>query len=121
MTDRIVIPDGYVAEDINDDFREMGMSEEAIAEMNADINNQVEQLNNEVANATVPPETQRLIDVIESPDTSWEEKEAARRKLDPDMYDKDGNLVLDDSEFYDRIEADMKRLYEEMKARGEAI
>ncbi len=121
MNDRIVIPDGYVAEDINDDFREMGMSEEAIAEMNADINNQVEQLNNEVANASVPPETQRLIDVIESPDTSWEKKEAARRKLDPYMYDKDGNLVLDDSEFYDRIEADMKRLYEEMKARGEAI
>ena len=33
----IIIPEGYVAEDINDDFREMGMSEEAIAEMNADI------------------------------------------------------------------------------------
>ena len=50
-----------------------------------------------------------------------EEKEAARRKLNPEMYDENGNLVLDDSDFFDRTEADMKRLYEEMKARGEAI
>ena len=117
----IKIPDGYIAEDINDDFREMGMSEEAIAEMNVDIEKQVEQLNNEIANASIPSETQRLIDIIESHDSSWEEKEAARRKLNPEMYDENGNLVLDDSDFFDRTEADMKRLYEEMKARGEAI
>lgn len=121
MSEKITIPAGYVAEDINDDFREMGMSEKAIADMNADISKQVEQLNSETANATVPPETQRLIDIIESADTTWEEKEAARRELDPDMYDENGNLVLNDSGFYDRVEADMKRLYEEMKARGEAI
>lgn len=70
----IIIPEGYVAEDINDDFREMGMSEEAIAEMNADIEEQVKQLIREAANVPVPPETQRLIDIIESPDTTWEEK-----------------------------------------------
>lgn len=121
MSERIVIPEGYAVEDINDDFREMGMSEDAINEMNADIDEQVKQLINEAANVPVPPETQRLIDIIESPDTTWEEKEAARRELDPDMYDENGNLILDDSEFYDRIEADMKRQYEEMKARGEAI
>lgn len=115
------IPEGYEAEDINDDFRRMGMSEAAIAELSADIDRQVEILNNEAANDTITPDVQNLLDIIDSPDTTWEEKEEARRKLDPDMYDENGNLVLDDSEFYDRIEADMKRLYEEMKARGEAI
>lgn len=117
----IKIPKGYIAEDINDDFREMGMSEEAIEELNSEISRQVAELNESVANTTISAETQKLIDIIESPDTTWEEKEAARRQLNPEMYDENGNLVLDDSDFFDRMESDMNRLYEEMKARGEAI
>lgn len=117
----IKIPDGYIAEDINDDFREMGMSEKEIGELNADIDRQVGELNSCVAEMPVSAETQELLDIIENPDSSWEEKEAARRKLNPEMYDENGNLILDDSDFFDRTEADMKRLYEEMKARGEAI
>lgn len=117
----INIPNGYIAEDINDDFRKMGMNEKEIGELNADIDRQVGELNSCVAEMPVSAETQELLDIIENPDSSWKEKEAARRKLNPEMYDENGNLVLDDSDFFDRTEADMKRLYEEMKARGEAI
>lgn len=117
MTDKnnFDIPEGYAVADINDDFRELGMSEEAIKELNEEIENAMNNL------GELPPEKQRLIDIITSNDTTEEEREAARRKLDPEMYDESGNLILDDGEFFDRVEADMKRLYEEMKARGEAI
>lgn len=110
------IPEGYVIADPNDDFRELGMSEEAIKELNEEIKQEIEAMDN-----SLTPEQQRLSDIIDDPNATWEEQEAARRKLFPDMYGENGNLVLDDGEFFDRIEQDMKKHYEEMKARGEAI
>lgn len=119
MTDKnnIDIPDGYVIADINDDFRELGMSEDAIKELNDEIENEI----NNMDHSDLSPETLRLIDIITSDATTEEEKEAARRELDPDMYDENGNMILDDNEFFDRIEADMKAGYERMKAEGKAI
>ncbi len=118
MTDKnnLDIPEGYVVADINDDFRELGMSEEAIKELNEEIEYEVNHMSDDL-----PPETRRLIDIITSDDTTEEEKDSAMRELDPDMYDENGNLVIDDGEFFDRIEADMKALYEKMKAEGKAI
>lgn len=116
MDKKIDIPEGYVIADPNDDFRELGMSEEAIKELNEEIKQEIEAMD-----SSLTPEQQRLSDIIDDPNATWEEQEAARRKMFPDMYDENGNLVLDDGEFFDRIERDMKKQYEEMKARGEAI
>lgn len=110
------IPAGYVATDPDDDFRALGMSEEAIKELDEEIKREIDSLGDELT-----PEQKRLLEIIDDPNATFEEQEAARRKLNPEMYDEDGNLVLDDSDFFDRTEANMKRLYEEMKARGDAI
>ena len=116
MDKKVDIPEGYVIADPNDDFRELGMSEEAIKELNEEIKREIDSLGDELT-----PEQKRLLEIIDDPNATWEEQEAARRKLNPEMYDENGNLVLDDGEFFDRIERDMKKHYEEMKARGEAI
>ena len=116
MDKKVDIPEGYVIADPNNDFRELGMSEEAIKELNEEIKQEIEAMDNRLT-----PEQQRLSDILDDPNATWEEQEAARRKLFPDMYDENGNLVLDDGDFFDRIERDMKKHYEEMKARGEAI
>lgn len=114
------IPEGYVIDDPDDNLREMGLSEEDIREINEEIHKEVTEFLDE-AEARVTEEEKRLLAIIDDPNTSWEEKEAARRQLDPDMYDEDGNLVLDDSKFFDRLEEGMKRCYEEMKSKGLAI
>ena len=116
MDKKVDIPEGYVIADPNDDFRELGMSEEAIKELNEEIKREIDSLGDELT-----PEQKRLLEIIDDPNATFEEQEAARRKLNPEMYDENGNLVLDDGEFFDRIERDMKKHYEEMKARGEAI
>lgn len=111
---RIDIPEGYVVDDPNDVFRELGLSEEDIRELNEEIHESVKDL----CDAPLTEEEKRLYAIIDDPNTSWEEKEAARRQLDPDMYDEDGNLVLDDSKFFDRMEAMMKESLEEAKRKG---
>lgn len=125
MTDnkKIDIPEGYVVEDPDDELREMGMTEDQIKKFNEEMSEYRAKLFAEAEAQAEPitPEKQRLMDIIYSETTTWEEKEAARRELDPDMYDENGNLIFDDESFWNEIEEDINRCYEEMKSKGLAI
>ena len=113
----IDIPEGYVVDDPDDELRELGLSEEDFRELDEEINKEITELV-EDSQAQMTEEEKRLWAIIEDPNTTWEEKEAARRQLDPNMYDEDGNLVLNDGKFFDRVEAMMKKGLEEAKRKG---
>ncbi len=91
----IDIPDGYEVVDPSDDLRDLGLSEKDIKELEDEIRNEVES----VCNRELTPEESRLYDIIYSDTATREEKEAARRQLDPDMYDENGNIILNDGVF----------------------
>lgn len=107
IPDNFGIPDGYEAEDPSQAFRDVGMSEEAIAELEAEIAKGMEEALKDVE---LTPEEQALWDIIESDTATEEEKNKARRELDPDLYDENGNAVLDDSKYFKRIEEALAEL-----------
>lgn len=85
-----------------EELKKLGLTDEDLEELNKELD--------EPDDDELPPEINKLIDIIADPNTSEQEKEEARRKLNPKMYDDEGNLVLNDDEFYSRIEADINEL-----------
>lgn len=112
--DKIEIPEGFVIDNPDDNLRALGLSEKDIAELSEESRRQI--ANIEPKQCT--PEQQKLLDIIYSSNTTYEEQEAARRKLFPENYDEKGNFILKDDDFFEDLETDMKVSIEEMQRKG---